>query len=216
MLNKIIKICIWIFCEFNYIILKFIMKFINFIINLYEIDIFDYFFFNFNKLKFTSLIFKYLIIVKIIDLFLYDIITNKEYYKQYYLYLRQKAKAWYYSAINRLDQRFAAMILNIIFKVKKAYKKILRKYKNKRKYKLMILYFCVKFLKKIYKIYSFFIKVWIKYKLKILVSSFWVHPTPPNDHRPFPKAKFISIFLVLRMLHVLLLVSLVLVKFISG
>ena len=167
MLNKIIKICIWIFCEFNYIILKFIMKFINFIINLYEIDIFNYFFFNFNKLKFTSLIFKYLIIVKIIDLFLYDIITNKEYYKQYYLYLRQKAKAWYYGAINRLDQRFAAMILNIIFKVKKAYKKILRKYKNKRKYKLMILYFCVKFFKKIYKIYSFFIKVWIKYKLKI-------------------------------------------------
>src|SRR5947209_672248 len=68
---------------------------LNYFFNLFIIliNIFYYFFFNFNKLKFTSLIFKYLIIVKIIDLFLYDIITNKEYYKQYYLYLRQKAKA---------------------------------------------------------------------------------------------------------------------------
>jgi hypothetical protein len=127
--------------------------------NLYKIDIFDYFFFNFNKLKIFNFILKYLIIIKIINLFLYDIILNREYYKFYYLYLRQKAIAWYYSAIIRLDRRFAIMILNTIFKIKNIYKRILLKYKNKRKYKLMVLYYCIKFLKKIYKIYLYFVKV---------------------------------------------------------
>jgi hypothetical protein len=159
MLNKIVKMHILIFCQFNYIILKFIIKFTNLIMNLYKIDIFDYFFFNFNKLKFFNFILKYLIIIKIINLFLYDIILNREYYKFYYLYLRQKAIAWYYSAIVRLDRRFAIMILNTIFKIKNIYKRILLKYKNKRKYKLMVLYYCIKFLKKIYKIYLYFVKV---------------------------------------------------------
>jgi hypothetical protein len=160
MLNKFIKIYVLILFLLNYIVLK--------IINLYiGINIFNYFFYYLNKLENYNISLKYLIIKKVIYLLFEDFNINKQYYKFYFIFLYKKIKVLFYSKLRKLNRKFYVIFLNIILIFLNIYKKLLLKYKNKKKYKLKIFYFYIKFKKLIKKIYLYFIIIFKKYIFKI-------------------------------------------------
>ena len=177
--NKIIEIYIEILYILNYIIVELILKIVKIIKDLFNFDLLNYSFIYLNKFKLFNIILQYLIIKLYLFVLVKDLFIHKRYYKGYSLYWYTKFRTYIYCKylefIVYIDRRAYYIICYIVLYFYYIFNKILTKYKNKRKYWLLLIYWSIKFINWVKDIYDYYMCIYkeTKYIMDMYIFSFY-------------------------------------------